>query len=150
MLDKLRIEERKSGKLILIQIHHEEFVSGSQLNSFTRELPVEVGNIFSVALEEKKLGHDWPSHQDCLLRIFLIFYQPQLITDIELVIRVTLAWPGFSIFRIRLTILGLKGGWTSLASSFSQSILLKKEWDLISSSPFSRLPNLLLGFLTNN
>ena len=53
MLDKLRVEERKSGKLILIQIHHEEFVSGCQLNPFTGKLAVEVRNIFPVALEVK-------------------------------------------------------------------------------------------------
>ncbi len=50
MLDKFWVEKRESGKLILIQVHHENLVSGSQIRSLRRELTIEVAHVFSVAL----------------------------------------------------------------------------------------------------
>lgn len=47
----------------------------------------------------------------------------------------------------RLTTLGLNGGWISLFSSFSQSILLKKACSLTSLSPSGPQPSRLAGCL---
>ena len=49
-----------------------------------------------------------------------------------------------------LTILGLKGGFTSLPSKATQSIGLKKAWFLMSDSPEGPHPNLVSGFLVRN
>lgn len=49
--------------------------------------------------------------------------------------------------RPRLTTLGLKGGWTSLFSSFSQSILRKKVCSRTSRSPSGPQPSRLPGCL---
>lgn len=46
-----------------------------------------------------------------------------------------------------LTTLGLKGGWISLFSSFSQSILLKKACSLMSLSPSRPQPRRFAGCL---
>lgn len=46
-----------------------------------------------------------------------------------------------------LTTLGLNGGWISLFSSFSQSILLKKACSLTSLSPSGPQPSRLAGCL---
>lgn len=52
--------------------------------------------------------------------------------------------------RAILTILGLNGGWTSLFSMRSQSILLKNAWPRTSSSPLGPQPSLFTGFLVKN
>jgi len=54
MLNELGVEEREPGELVLIKVHHEKFVSGSQLSALACELPVEVGHILSVALYPTK------------------------------------------------------------------------------------------------
>lgn len=52
---------------------------------------------------------------------------------------------------LRCLIFGLKGGWTSRAATFSQSIRRKKGCDFTSSSPlFAFVPNLLAGFLVRS
>ena len=51
MLHKLWIEKGESCKLVLIQIHHKDFVSGRQIRLFRGELPIEIAHIFAVALE---------------------------------------------------------------------------------------------------
>lgn len=53
-------------------------------------------------------------------------------------------------FPIKLTILGLKGGWTSRFSIFSQSIRRKNAWVLTSSSPRIAQPNLFCGFFVKS
>ena len=51
MLHKLWIEKGESCKLVLIQIHHKDFVGGRQIRLFRGELPIEIAHIFAVALE---------------------------------------------------------------------------------------------------
>jgi hypothetical protein len=53
MLNKLRVEEGKASKLILIQVHHEQLVSGSEVCALASELPVKVGHILSVFLQHQ-------------------------------------------------------------------------------------------------
>lgn len=54
MLHKFRIKERKSEKLVLIQIHHEQLVSRRQIQLVGRELLVEVADIFTMFLYAPK------------------------------------------------------------------------------------------------
>lgn len=53
MLHKFWIEEGESGKLVLVEVHHEELVRGRQLRLLGGELPVKVGDVFPVALQER-------------------------------------------------------------------------------------------------
>ena len=54
MLNKLRVEEGESGKLVLVEVHHEELVGGRQLGLLGGELAVKVGDVFPVALQERE------------------------------------------------------------------------------------------------
>ena len=51
MLDKLRIKEGESEKLVLIQVHHEQLVGGRQVQFLRGELLVKVADIFPVFLQ---------------------------------------------------------------------------------------------------
>ena len=51
MLNKFRVEEGKASELILIQVHHEQLVSGGEVCALTSELPVKVRHILPVFLE---------------------------------------------------------------------------------------------------
>ncbi len=51
MLNKLWVEKRESGKLVLVQVHHEHLVRGGQVGLLRRELPVKVADIFAVTLK---------------------------------------------------------------------------------------------------
>ena len=51
MLHKLWIEKGESCKLVLIQIHHKDFVGGRQIRLFRGELPIKIAHVFAVALE---------------------------------------------------------------------------------------------------
>ena len=50
MLNKLWVEKGESRKFILVEIHHEEFVSRSKVSPLSSELFVEVGDILPVLL----------------------------------------------------------------------------------------------------
>ena len=54
MLNKLWVEEGESGKLVLVEVHHEELVGGRQLGLLGGELAVKVGDVFPVALQERE------------------------------------------------------------------------------------------------
>ena len=51
MLHKLWIEKGESCKLVLIQIHHKDFVGGRQIRLFRGELPIKIAHVFAVSLE---------------------------------------------------------------------------------------------------
>ena len=53
VLHKFWIEEGESGKLVLVEVHHEELVGGRQLRLLGGELAVKVGDVFPVALQER-------------------------------------------------------------------------------------------------
>ena len=53
MLDKFWVKVRESGKLILVQIHHKEFVCWSQISFFWSELAIKVAHILSMTLQKK-------------------------------------------------------------------------------------------------
>lgn len=54
VLYKLRVEEGESGELVLVQIHHEELVRGSEIRLLRGELPVKVGHVLPMALRRSK------------------------------------------------------------------------------------------------
>ena len=51
VLNKFRIEERESSELILVQVHHEQLVRGSDAGVLLREALVEVGHVSGVFLK---------------------------------------------------------------------------------------------------
>jgi hypothetical protein len=51
MLNKLRVKEGKASKLILVEVHHEQLVSGGEVCALAGELPVKVGHILPVFLK---------------------------------------------------------------------------------------------------
>lgn len=55
--DKLWVSIREASKLILVQVHDEEFVSGSQFHRLPGELFVEVGGVSLVSLPNGKQTH---------------------------------------------------------------------------------------------
>jgi hypothetical protein len=50
MLNELRVEEGETGKFILVQVHHEELVSGSQLSPLACKLAIKIGHILPMPL----------------------------------------------------------------------------------------------------
>jgi len=48
MLNVLGVEVRKAGKIVLVEVHHEQLVRGGQVDSLARELPVKVRHIFAM------------------------------------------------------------------------------------------------------
>ena len=56
MLHKLRVEEGESGKLVLVEVHHEELVRGREVRLLGGELAVKVGDVLAVALQEIQRG----------------------------------------------------------------------------------------------
>lgn len=83
MLDKLRVQEREASKLILVEIHHEQLVSGCQVHALAGELPVEVGNILSVALEMEIGIRRWRELYITvsLFCIWFVFFKVKLIVE---------------------------------------------------------------------
>lgn len=55
--DKLWVSVREASKFILVQVHDEEFISGSQFHRLPGELFVEVGGISLVSLPNGKQTH---------------------------------------------------------------------------------------------
>lgn len=55
--DKLGVSVREASKFILVQVHDEEFISGSQFHRLPGELFVEVGGISLVSLPNGKHTH---------------------------------------------------------------------------------------------
>lgn len=53
MLHEFRIEKRETHKLRLIQIHHEQFVRGSQIRLLRGELLVKVAHVLAMFLRNK-------------------------------------------------------------------------------------------------
>ena len=51
MLNEFRIEKGESGKLVLVQVHHEDLVSRSQVRLFRGKLPIKIADIFAVTLK---------------------------------------------------------------------------------------------------
>lgn len=51
MLDVLGVEEGEAHKLSLVEVHHEEFVSGGEVGLLTCELFVKVADILAMFLE---------------------------------------------------------------------------------------------------
>merc|ERR1712117_576446 len=49
VLHKLRVEEGESGKLVLVEVHHEELVRGREVRFLGGELAVKVGDVLAVA-----------------------------------------------------------------------------------------------------
>ena len=58
VLDELRVEEGEAGELVLVQVHHEELVCGSELGAFRRELSVKVGDVLAVFLGREEVRKD--------------------------------------------------------------------------------------------
>ena len=83
MLDKLRVQEGEASKLILVEIHHEQLVSGCQVHALAGELPVEVGNILSVALEMEIGIRRWRELYITvsLFCIWFVFFKVKLIVE---------------------------------------------------------------------
>lgn len=54
MNDKLRISVGEACKLVLVQIHDEEFVGGREFHGLPRELLIEVGSVVLVFLLDEK------------------------------------------------------------------------------------------------
>lgn len=54
MNDKLRVSVGEACKLILVQIHDEEFVGGREFHRLPRELLIEVGSVVLVFLLDEK------------------------------------------------------------------------------------------------
>lgn len=50
MLNEFGIQIREADKFILIQIHHEELIGGSQINFLRREKLVKVRDVFAMFL----------------------------------------------------------------------------------------------------
>ena len=42
MLNKLRIEEGETSKLVLVEVHHEQLVGWGQVSAFTGKLPIKI------------------------------------------------------------------------------------------------------------
>ena len=55
MLYKLRIEEGEAGELVLVEVHHEQLVSGREVHSLAGELAVKVGHVFAMSLQQIKV-----------------------------------------------------------------------------------------------
>ena len=53
MLDKLWVEEREAGELVLVEVHHEELVSGGEVHTLASKLPVKVGHVLAMTLKRK-------------------------------------------------------------------------------------------------
>ena len=51
MLNELWVEEGEARKLVLVQVHHEDFIGRCQIRLFRSELPVKVAYIFAMTLE---------------------------------------------------------------------------------------------------
>ena len=51
MLNKLRIEEGETSKLVLVEVHHEQLVGWGQVSAFTGKLPIKIWDIFAMTLE---------------------------------------------------------------------------------------------------
>lgn len=63
--DKLGVGVGESSKLVLVQVHDEEFVRGRQLHRLPGELLVEVGSVALVLLDGSRVPRDegraeWP------------------------------------------------------------------------------------------
>ena len=56
MLHELRVEEGESGELVLVEVHHEEFVRRGQVGLLGGELPIEVANVLAMTLQRES-GH---------------------------------------------------------------------------------------------
>ena len=56
VLHKLRVEEGEPGKLVLVEVHHEELVGGREVRLLGGELAVKVGDVLAVALQEIQRG----------------------------------------------------------------------------------------------
>ena len=54
MLDKLGVKEGETGELVLVEVHHEQLVSGRQVHPLAGELPVKVGHVFAMSLQKKR------------------------------------------------------------------------------------------------
>lgn len=55
--DKLWVSIREASKFILVQVHDEELISGSQFHRLSGELFVEVGGVSLVPLSNGKQTH---------------------------------------------------------------------------------------------
>ena len=55
VLDKLGVKEGEASELVLVEVHHEQLVSGRQVHTLTCELPVKVGHVFAMSLQKKDL-----------------------------------------------------------------------------------------------
>lgn len=56
--DKLWVSIREAGKFILVQVHDEELIRGSQFHGLSGELFVEVGGVPLVLLPNGKQTHE--------------------------------------------------------------------------------------------
>ena len=52
MLDKLGVEEREAGELVLVEVHHEQLVGGGEVHSLAGELTVKVGHVLAMSLQQ--------------------------------------------------------------------------------------------------
>ena len=58
MLDKFWVKEREAGELVLVEVHHEQLVSGREVHSLAGELAVKVGHVFAMSLQQIKRFRD--------------------------------------------------------------------------------------------
>ena len=84
MLHKFWIEEGESGKLVLIEVHHEELVRGRQLGLLGGELAVEVGDVFPVALQKRGTRY-YDARSSFTRSLLYLSNGPSLLHDVSLV-----------------------------------------------------------------
>lgn len=53
VLHELRVEEGESGELVLVEVHHEEFVRRGQVGLLGGELSIEVAHVLAMTLWSK-------------------------------------------------------------------------------------------------
>ena len=54
MLHKFGIEEGEAREFVLIEVHHEKFVRGREVDLLGGELTVKVGDVFAVPLQREE------------------------------------------------------------------------------------------------
>ena len=56
MLHKFGIEEGEAREFVLIEVHHEKFVRGGEVDLLGGELTVKVGDVLAMPLQRKEEG----------------------------------------------------------------------------------------------
>ena len=51
VLNELRVEEAEAGKVVLVEVHHEQLVCGRQVHRLRRELTIKVRHVLPMTLK---------------------------------------------------------------------------------------------------